>query len=605
MSVKPSLEQLLKEKFNISEEQWQDCLRENKESPFTLPHLLAIKGLVSEEGLLGALSEHLTIPFIRIKGGTFAMCSSQSSLIKSPITMGLPSFTVTEVFASEEIDIELIKKIPVKLVTHYAFMPLKIIDGVLQIAINDPLEILTLDDIKLFLNQAVRPLLASKKDILDAIKNFYGVGAETLEAIANQTHHIPEAINAQKDKDKNIQDEEIDPSVIKFLNQVLQDAIKQRASDIHFEPLEDDLRIRYRIDGILYKIPSPPTIKNFQPSIASRIKIMASLDIAEKRKSQDGRMDIRMENEIYDARISIIPTPFGESISIRILPRSNPIIGLEGIGLTLEELGKLEKMISKPHGIILVTGPTGSGKTTTLYSCLNKINTTERKILTIEDPIEYQLKGITQMQVEPKTGFTFANALRAMLRHDPDIMMVGEIRDTETAELAVRTALTGHLVLSTLHTNDAPGAVTRLLDMGIDPFLVSSSVILIIAQRLVRLICPHCKEAFIPESALLKQLILKQPLSDKAAEKTAFRGRGCERCRFTGYQGRTGIFEMLAISDEIRELILRKAPSHQIKQKALTMGMQTLREGGWNKIHQGITTIEEVLRVTQEEEEEG
>ncbi|HOU36823.1 MAG TPA: GspE/PulE family protein, partial [Candidatus Omnitrophota bacterium] len=341
----------------------------------------------------------------------------------------------------------------------------------------------------------------------------------------------------------------------------------------------------------------PPTIKHFQASIASRIKVMADLDIAEKRRPQDGRIDIKMDNDVYDLRVSIMPTPFGESIGVRLLPRSSPIIGLEGLGLSRTELDILEKSIEKPYGIILVTGPTGSGKTTTLYSCLNKINSPQRKILTIEDPIEYQLKGITQMQVEPKTGFTFANALRSMLRHDPDVMMVGEIRDMETAELAVRTSLTGHLVFSTLHTNDAAGGITRLLDMNIDSFLVSSSVILIIAQRLVRTICPHCKERYRPEPHYLRQF-------DAAAlaEAQVYRGKGCEACRMTGYQGRTGIFEMLIISDEIRELILKKSPSHLIKQKAVSLGMKALRQSGWEKIKQGVTTIEEVLRVTQEEE---
>ncbi len=368
------------------------------------------------------------------------------------------------------------------------------------------------------------------------------------------------------------------------------------ATDIHFEPFENDLRVRYRIDGILYEIPCPPAIKQFQSSIAARIKVMANLDIAEKRRPQDGRIDVKLENEPFDLRVSIIPTPFGESIGIRILPRSNQITTLKTLGLTANELNILEKMIAKPHGIILVTGPTGSGKTTTLYACLNKINSAERKIITIEDPIEYQLRGITQMQVDSKINFTFANALRSMLRHDPNVMMVGEIRDSETAELAVRTALTGHLVFSTLHTNDAAGGITRLLDMEIDSFLAASSVILIIAQRLVRLICPRCKEKYTPNPELLKQFI-----GNKDWGMPLFHGRGCEICRFTGYKGRTGIFEMIEINDEIRELILKKMPSHQIKQKAVSLGMKTLKDAGWDKIREGITTVEEVLKAAQED----
>jgi type II secretory ATPase GspE/PulE/Tfp pilus assembly ATPase PilB-like protein len=556
-----NLEHLLNERFNITAQQWQECVVEHKKTAVSLVRILTFKGLINEDNLLKTLSEQLDIPYLRIK--------------------------------AEDIDSELIKKIPAKLVTHYNFMPIRLQNGVLQIAINDPLEISTLDEIKLFLNQEIQPIIASLKDILESIKNFYGLGAETLEAMEVQA---PQDLEVLVKKDGDIKDETIDPSVIKFLNQVLLDAIKQRATDIHFEPFEDDLRIRYRIDGILYEVACPPTIKHFQSSIATRIKVMANLDIAEKRRPQDGRIDIKMDQEVYDLRISIMPTPFGESIGIRLLPRSSPIIGLKKLGLTAEELDILEKMIAKPYGIILVTGPTGSGKTTTLYASLNKINSTERKILTIEDPIEYQLKGITQMQVEPKINFTFANALRSMLRHDPDVMMVGEIRDTETAELAVRTALTGHLVFSTLHTNDAAGGIIRLLDMGIDSFLVSSSVNMIIAQRLVRLICPHCREKFIPEAHLIRQFI-----GDEPSNVAVFHGRGCETCRFTGYHGRTGIFEMLVLSDEIRELILKKIPSHQIKQKAVSLGMKTLREAGWDKIKQGITTIDEVIRVTQEE----
>ena len=556
---------MLKDRLNISDTQWQECVSEHERTGISLAKIILSRNIVTEENLLQALSQDLGLAYDRLK--------------------------------TDDVDADLAKKIPAKIVTHYDFMPIREKEGVLQIAVNDPLELLQLDEIRLYLNKKIEPMLASRKDIHEAIKNFYGLGAETLEEMSKQAAQEPGFELLKPPKSENIKDDAIDPSVIKFINQILSDAIKQRATDIHFEPFEDDLRIRYRIDGVLYEVPCPPTIKHFQASIASRIKVMADLDIAEKRRPQDGRIDVKMDNEVYDLRVSIMPTPFGESIGVRLLPRSSPIIGLEGLGLSRSELDILEKSIEKPYGIILVTGPTGSGKTTTLYSCLNKINSPQRKILTIEDPIEYQLKGITQMQVEPKTGFTFANALRSMLRHDPDVMMVGEIRDMETAELAVRTSLTGHLVFSTLHTNDAAGGITRLLDMNIDSFLVSSSIILIIAQRLVRTICPHCKERYRPEPHYLKQF-------DAAAlaEAHVFRGKGCEACRMTGYQGRTGIFEMLTISDEIRELILKKNPSHLIKQKAVSLGMKALRQSGWEKIKQGVTTIDEVLRVTQEEE---
>ena len=549
-------------KLGLSESQWQECLAEHEKSGISLVRILIHKGLFNEDDLLKTLSAQFDIPFIILK--------------------------------PEDIDPELTKTIPAKLVTHYKIMPLKIKDGVLQIAINDPFDILAVDEIKLFLKQDIQLFLAKQKDILDAIKNFYGLGAEILEAMSGESAQDLNVPAGERKQD--IKDDAIDPSVIKFINQVFSEAIKQRATDIHFEPFEDQLRVRYRVDGILYEIACPPSIKNFQSSISSRIKVMANLDIAEKRRPQDGRVEIKMGDELYDLRISIMPTPFGESIGIRLLPRSSPMIGLEGIGLPGENLKTLEEAIAKPYGIILVTGPTGSGKTTTLYSCLNKINSAERKILTIEDPIEYQLKGITQMQVETKIDFTFANALRSMLRHDPDVMMVGEIRDVETAELAVRTSLTGHLVFSTLHTNDAAGGITRLLDMGIDSFLASSSIILIIAQRLVRVICPKCKEKIIPSLELCKQFG-----EDTSSGIAIYHGRGCESCRLTGYQGRTGIFELMVINEQIRELILKKVPSHQIKQMAVTQGMKTLRDAGWDKIKKGITTIEEVLRVTQEE----
>lgn len=560
MSKKLTLEELLLTRLGITSQQLQDCVSEQKKTFASLISIITEKNLAAEKELLVALGEYFDIPFYAIK--------------------------------LEDIDTQLAKKIPSRLVTHYQFMPIKLAYNKVLIAFNDPFDILTIDEIALFLKQEVQISLALKKDILDSIKKFYGVGAETLEAMEGQIKNAPELPETSKD----IQDETIDPSVIKFLNQVLLDAIKQQATDIHFEPFENDLNIRYRIDGILYEIPCPASIKHFQPQIASRIKVMASLDIAEKRRPQDGRVDVTLEGEQYDLRISIIPTPFGESIDIRILTRSRPLIGLEELGISQEKLEIIEKAIKKPHGIILVTGPTGSGKTTTLYACLNRINSSERKIITIEDPIEYQLKGVTQTQADLKTGFTFANALRSMLRHDPNVMMVGEIRDTETAELAVRTALTGHLVFSTLHTNDAAGGITRLLDMGIESFLASSSIILIIAQRLVRLICPHCKKEYTPSASLLERFA--------AFEKNTnafFHGTGCQVCRFTGFKGRTGIFEILEVTDEIREYILQKTPSHQLKEKAMRSGMKTLKAMAWDKVTAGQTTVEEILRVIQEE----
>ena len=381
---------------------------------------------------------------------------------------------------------------------------------------------------------------------------------------------------------------------------MIQQAVRERATDIHIEPFEDNLRVRYRIDGLLYDVPVPVAIHHFQSSIIVRMKIMAELDIAEKRLPQDGRIQIRIDNEDFDFRVSILPTAFGESVEIRILSRKQIFFTPSELGLDTQGLEMLNTMIKKPHGIILVTGPTGSGKTTTLYSCLNKINAMERKIITIEDPIEYKLHGITQIQVHPKINLSFANGLRSMLRHDPDIMMVGEIRDLETAELSIRTALTGHLVFSTLHTNDAPGAITRLLDMGIEPYLVASSLNCVIAQRLVRVICSACKESYKPHDELMDEFGIHR---DRFEGKGLYKGTGCENCKFTGYMGRTAIFEILNINDMVKKMILDHKPSNMIKQKAIAKGMKTLRLSGWEKVVSGITTPEEVMRVTQQDSE--
>jgi type II secretory ATPase GspE/PulE/Tfp pilus assembly ATPase PilB-like protein len=388
-----------------------------------------------------------------------------------------------------------------------------------------------------------------------------------------------------------------DASIINFVNQVLLEAYRDRATDVHIEPFEDELMVRYRIDGVLHETKVPQAIKNFQSAIISRIKIMANLNIAERRLPQDGRIRIKIGDDKVDLRVSIMPTPFGESVMIRILS-SNILWGMESLGLLKPDLEILEKVIKKPHGIIFVTGPTGSGKTTTLYAALSKINDKDKKIITIEDPIEYQLKGIMQMQVQPKIGFTFANALRSMLRHDPDVMMVGEVRDYETAEITIRVALTGHLVFSTIHTNDAAGGVTRLVDMGVEPFLVASAVEGFIAQRLVRVICDNCKSEFKPDKEILRELgVSRMDLS----KIKLYEGKGCESCRFTGYKGRTAIYEILVMSEPIRELVLKRSSSDQIKKKALSLGMRTLRQDGWEKIKAGITTPGEVIRVTQEE----
>jgi type II secretion system protein E len=498
------------------------------------------------------------------------------------------------------IDPSVITKVPAKLATHYGIMPVDEKDGRLLIALAEAPTIELLDELNLMLGQELEIVQSTREDIAGAIKKYYGVGADTIERMISSDAVQIEILSEQKTKDEDIAQHAQDASVITFVNQILTEAIRDGATDIHIEPFEDELRIRYRIDGILYQTSIPPAIKHFQSAIVSRIKIMSDLNIAEKRLPQDGRIQVKMQGEEFDLRVSILPTTFGETVAIRILIRRNAFLSLEELGLSAQDMEKLVHLIKTPHGIILVTGPTGSGKTTTLYASLSRINSTDRKIITIEDPIEYRLKGIAQMQVLPQIGFSFANALRSMLRHDPNIMMVGEIRDLETAELTIRTALTGHLVFSTLHTNDAAGSVTRLLDMGIEPYLVSSSVEGIIAQRLVRLVCPHCKIPFLPdEEALCGIGLSKKDLANTAL----YVGKGCELCRYTGYRGRTGIYEIVILDDKLRSLILTRTQANTIKQAAVEQGMKTLHQDGCDKILKGLTTIEEVLRVTQEDEQ--
>jgi len=550
----------------ITPEQLEAGLKEHKRTKEFLGVTLVKLGFISEEKLIPILSKQLGIPYVNIK--------------------------------EMNISPEIIKKVPAKFASHYKLMPIKMENGTLVIAVTDPLDIHTIDDIKLLLGYEVKPVLAGEKDILEAIKKYYGIGAGTVEKMMEKT------TVEEEEKKVEVVGEEVeelaeDASVIKFVNQLLSQAVEERATDVHIEPYEDELKVRFRIDGVLNDISVPPAIRHFASAIVSRIKIMSNLNIAERRLPQDGRIIMKIKGKDYDLRISIIPCIFGESVVIRILS-PGMLYSLEELGLSERDLKILEEMINKPHGIIFNTGPTGSGKTTTLYACLNKINKPGIKIITIEDPVEYQLKGIVQLQVHPKIGFTFAAGLRSILRHDPDVIMVGEVRDFETAETAIRVALTGHLVFSTLHTNDAAGGITRLIDMGIEPFLVASSVECIIAQRLVRLICPHCKHPVKPSKDVLEELEVMEDIDiDKV---TIYEGKGCEKCRFTGYLGRTGIYEFLVINNEIRKMILERVSSDIIKKKAVEMGMHTLRQDGWEKVLKGLTTPAEVMRVTQKEE---
>ena len=565
MPLQPELiGQLLVSKGLINMEALERALLVQEQQRDQLGETLIKLGLITADQFYSVLADQLGVEYVKLK--------------------------------EARIDAAVINEIPAKFACHYELMPIKVEANVITVAMSNPLDIHILDDIKLLLKKEIKAVLSSRMDILEAIKRYYGVGAETIEKMAPEISQ-ERIVNIQYQETQDLVESAEDASIINFVNQVLLEAYKDRATDVHIEPFEDELLVRYRIDGVLHETKVPQAIKNFQSAIISRIKIMANLNIAERRLPQDGRIRIKIGDDKVDLRVSIMPTPFGESVMIRILS-SNILFGMESLGLLKPDLEILEKMIKKPHGIIFVTGPTGSGKTTTLYASLNKINDKDKKIITIEDPIEYQLKGIMQMQVQPKIGFTFANALRSMLRHDPDVMMVGEVRDYETAEITIRVALTGHLVFSTIHTNDAAGGVTRLVDMGVEPFLVASAVECFIAQRLVRVICDNCKREFKPDKEILKELGVSRMNLSKTK---LYEGKGCESCRFTGYKGRTAIYEILVMSEPIRELVLKRTSSNQIKKKALSLGMRTLRQDGWEKIKKGITTPGEVIRVTQEE----
>jgi len=557
---------LIEEGFITSDQLEKGLLEQAKTGDFICTSLVKL-GYISEEKIFNLLARQLNIPYIKLNS----------------------------------IDIEplIIQKVPAKFASHYKIMPLEFKNDVITIAMTDPLDVRTLDDIRLLLGLEVKGVLASEVEIQEAIRKYYGVGAETLEKIIDQKLSTDEL----KMREEQVEDLEVlaeDASIIKFVNQILSEAVKDRATDIHLEPFYQELRTRFRIDGVLYDVNIPETIKYFHPAIVSRIKIMAGLNIAERRLPQDGRIKIKVNDQELDLRVSIIPTSFGESVQIRVLS-STLFLELEKLGLLQEDLKIVEQAIKRPHGIIFVTGPTGSGKSTTLYACLARINSSAIKIITIEDPVEYQLRGINQVQIIPQIGFTFATALRHMLRHDPDVMMVGEVRDYETAEIAIRSALTGHLVFSTLHTNDAAGAVTRLLDMGIEPFLVSSSLEYLIAQRLVRMLCPKCK-VLLAEKSRDEILSHMKDIDFDFTKAQIYEAKGCEECRFTGYRGRTAIYEILTVTEPIRELMLSRASSQQIKQKAVSQGMRTLRQDGLRKVLSGITTLTEVVRVTQQEE---
>ena len=484
-------------------------------------------------------------------------------------------------------------KISTKIAFQYSILPTALTDGTLQVAVSDPFDAAMMNAVKFDAHMPVQFALSTKTEIEKALKKYYGVGAETLDEMGEESMELEIAA------DKEITEDDQEASVIKFVNQIIWEAFKDRATDIHFEPAEDEVRIRYRIDGILHQTPMPPQLKRFQAALISRIKVMSGMNIAEKRLPQDGRINVRIKGEEIDIRVSTVPTVYGESVSLRLLTRGKIFLSLDKLGFAPAEENAIKEVIVKPHGIFLVTGPTGSGKSTSLYAFLSSINSVTKRIITIEEPVEYELKGINQIAVRSDIGLTFAMGLRHILRQDPNVVMVGEIRDSETAEIAIRASLTGHLVFSTLHTNDAPSAFTRLIDMGIEPFLVASSVEAVMAQRLVRTICKHCKTEQKVDAEYLRRIGF--PAADIQTAKV-WHGAGCEECRQLGYQGRKGIYELLVVTEAIRPLIMNRSSATAIAQRAMEAGMRTLRTDGWNKVKGGETTIEEVLRVTQMEE---
>lgn len=493
-----------------------------------------------------------------------------------------------------ELDRQLLSLFPARVLLKEEVLPLKRTNGTVEVATSRLFATQGLDTLKTLTGLKLKPILAPREAIQREMKKRLGVGADTIDTLGEEASL--QVVDDGREEDTNLDSAAEDASIIRFVNQVLRDAIELRASDIHLEPFEDELRIRYRIDGVLQEVPVPAQIKRFQPAIVSRVKILSHLNIAEKRLPQDGRIKIRLDNHEVDIRVSIIPMLHGEAVVMRLLRQDSTLLGMPELGMDARELKIFRQMLGLPHGIILVTGPTGSGKTTSLYTALSEINDAEGKIITIEDPIEYQLKGVNQIQVSEKSGLTFARGLRAILRHDPDVILIGEIRDRETAQIAVQASLTGHLVFSTLHTNDAPGALTRLVDMGVEPYLVASSLEGVLAQRLVRVLCSHCKEE--DHSATTKAL--REQL-ESLKDAPIYRSVGCRECRQTGYHGRHGIFEMMDLSYEIRQMILKSCSAGQIAEVARKNGMRTLADDGWRLVREGLTTPEEVMRVTKDQ----
>ncbi len=566
--IRKDLGNFLVEADLINTQQLGECQNEIKGSGKTLTACLLEKAFISEPELSKALADYASVPFID---------------------------SITDKMA----DIILLSKVPLTFLRDNIIIPVRINDQA-TLLVSNPLNFQPIDELNMILGGGMPYAVSPEKVIIDAINRYYPLEGtkEMIEELEEEEEKDIEAVEFEDISEKDILAMATEAPIIKLVNHILFQAVKRGASDIHIEPFEKELSVRYRIDGVLYEIMKPP--KRIQSALISRIKIMANLNIAEKRIPQDGRIDIRVAGKSIDIRVSILPVNFGERVVMRLLDKSRSFSKLEDLGMSERDYKLLIESIAKPNGIIYVTGPTGSGKTTTLYAILSKLNTPEVNIITVEDPVEYQMTGIGQVQVKEKVGMTFAAALRSILRQDPDIVMIGETRDHETAQIAVQAALTGHLVLSTLHTNNAPASITRLLDMGVEPYLIASSVVLIMAQRLVRKLCPYCKKPYKPS----KEVLMSIGLTEQEAQSIIFyEPIGCQECNDTGYKGRLAIYEMMRITPQMAKLAVDRADTSLLRKQALDDGMRLLVEDGLRKIKEGVTTIEEVLSVATIEHE--
>ena len=582
------LTQILRETFGVSQENLNEAHKIKSEKGGRFGEILVSKKTVTEKQLLEALSIQYGIPF----WPDLPLDSFKTDFIsRVPIQFLKKYLMVPLISDTKESDVD--NSLP-QLEAENATETRPHSRAV--IAINDPACIQALDDLIRILQPHNFKLVLSTKDaILFAINISYDLNRDSAEQLVQDMEEDSSAIISEIEEKADLLDDISDAPIIKLANHIISQSVKARASDIHMEPYQDSFKVRYRVDGILYDLLSPP--KWVQPALISRIKVMAKMNIAEKRLPQDGRLDVKIGNQEIDVRVSTIPTSFGERLVLRLLDKSGSLISLSDLGLASDKLDVLANLVRSPNGIILVTGPTGSGKTTTLYAILSSINIPDINIITIEDPVEYQIKGISQIQVNPKINLTFASGLRSIVRQDPDVILVGEIRDRETAEIAVQSALTGHLVFSTLHTNDSASAITRLVDIGVEPFLISSSVLAVVAQRLIRVLCRDCKQPYTPDQITLERIGITP---DQFQDSTVYRAVGCENCFQTGYKGRTGIFEIMLLDPSLKSLILTTYDSSQIKNAALNLNMVTLRQDGIQKVLRGISTIEEIIRVTQQ-----